>query len=162
MSEFSFIYIKTLYYRGFQLYPTVLIRKLLEATGIDHFNWLPTLTKVEAPIGTDENVPEAKRDWSNSYASVIGIMLYLVSNTRPNISFSVHQCFWFTNNSKASNDTDVKSIYWYLQATKGNGLVFNPYRKWWWVVMMMQILRDCGDMKILKTLFLLVLELYLW
>ena len=48
-------------------------------------NGLPTPTKVEAPLGTDANGSEAKRDWPNSYASVIGMMLYLASNTRPDI-----------------------------------------------------------------------------
>ena len=49
-------------------------------------NGLPTPTKVEAPLGTDVNGTESKIDWPNSYASVIGMMLYLASNTRPDIS----------------------------------------------------------------------------
>ena len=40
-------------------------------------NGLTTPTKVEAPIGIDVNGSEAKKDWPNSYASVIGMMLYL-------------------------------------------------------------------------------------
>ena len=59
---------------------------------MEHFNGLPTPTKVDAPLGTDANGSEAKRDWPNLYASVIGMMLYLASNTRPYISFAVHQC----------------------------------------------------------------------
>ena len=51
-------------------------------------NGFPTPTKVEAPLGTEVNGSEAKRYFPNSYASVIGIMLYLESNTRPDISFS--------------------------------------------------------------------------
>ena len=38
---------------------------------------LPTPTKVEAPLGTNINGSEDKRDWPNSNASVIGMMLYL-------------------------------------------------------------------------------------
>ena len=58
-------------------FKTVLIHKVLEATGMDHSNGLPAPTKVESPLGTDVNGSEAKRDWPNSYASVIGMMLYL-------------------------------------------------------------------------------------
>ena len=121
-------------------------------------NGFPTPTKVEAHLGTDINGSEAKRDWPNSYASIIGMMLYLSSNTRPDISSDVHQCAWFTHNTNVSHKTSVKRIYSYLQGTNGNGLVFNPS----WIVMLMQILRDCGDMKILKTLFVLGVELDLW
>ena len=92
MSELLGIDIKTLYNGGFQFCQTGLIRKVLEATGMEHSNGLPTPTKVEAPLGLDVNGSEAKRDWPNSYASVIGMMLYLASNTRPDISFAVHQC----------------------------------------------------------------------
>ena len=65
----------------------------------------------------------------NSYASIIGIMFYLVSNTRPDISFAVHQCARFTHNTKASHETAVKRICWYLQGTKDNDVVFNPSKK---------------------------------
>ena len=58
-------------------FQTVLIHKVLEATGMEHFNVLPTPTKVEALLVTDENGSEAKRDWPNSYASVIGMILHL-------------------------------------------------------------------------------------
>ena len=56
-------------------------------------------------------------------------MLYLASNTRPDISFAVHQCARFTHNTKVSHETAVKRLFWYLQGTKDNVLVFNPYKK---------------------------------
>ena len=129
MSEFLGIVIKTLDDGGFPFCQTGLIRKVLKATGMDHFNGLPTPTKVEAPLGTDANGSEAKRDFTNSYASVIGMMLYLTSNTRPGIYFAVHQCAQFTYNTKVSHETDVKKTCRYVQGTKNNGLVFNPSKK---------------------------------
>ena len=57
------------------------------------------------------------------------MMLYLAPNTRPDISFAVHQCAWFTHNTKASHETSVKRICPYLQGTKENGIVFNPSKK---------------------------------
>ena len=57
------------------------------------------------------------------------MMLYLASNTIPDISFAVHQCAIFTHNTKESHETAVKRICWYLQGTTDNGLVFNPSSK---------------------------------
>ena len=96
---------------------------------MDHYNGLSTTTKVEAPFGTDANGSDAKRDWTNSYAYFIGMMLYLASNTRPDISFAVHQCARFTHNTKVSHETAVKRIFRYLQGTNLNGLVLNPSKK---------------------------------
>ena len=73
MYEILGIYINTLGDGGFQFYQNVLILKVLESTDMEHCNGLLTPTKVEAPIGTDVNFSEAKRDWTNSYASSIGI-----------------------------------------------------------------------------------------
>ena len=129
MSEFLGIDINTLDDGGFQFCQTGLIRKVLEAIGMEDCNGLPTPTKVEAIIGTYTNGSEAKRYWTNSCDSFIGMMLYLASNTRPDISFSVHQCDWFTHNTKASQNTSVKRICRYLQGTKDNGIVFNPSKK---------------------------------
>ena len=83
-------------------------------------NGLPTPTKVEAPLLTDVNSSEAKRDWPNSYASVIGMMLYLASNTRPYISFAIHQCARFTHDTKVSHKTAVKDISGLLFDAKYN------------------------------------------
>ena len=89
----------------------------------------PTPTKVEAPLGIYGNNTEADRYWSNLYASVIGTMLYLASNTIPDIYFAVIQCARFTHNTKASHEIDTNIIFWYLQVTKYNGLVFNQSNK---------------------------------
>ena len=57
------------------------------------------------------------------------MMLYLASNTIPDVSFAVNQCARFTHNTKVSHGTAVKMMCWYLQGTKENGLVFNRYKK---------------------------------
>ena len=62
VSEFLVIDIKTLDDGGFQFFQNGLIRKVLEATGIEHCDGFPTPTKVEEPLGTDVNGTEAKRD----------------------------------------------------------------------------------------------------
>ena len=127
MYDFFGIDIKTLDDGVFQFCQTVLICKFLEATSMEHCNGFQTSTKVETPLGKDANGSEAKRYWPSSYDYVIGMMLYLASNTRPDISFAVHQCARFTYNTKASNEMNVKRICRYLQGTKDTGLVFNPF-----------------------------------
>ena len=103
MSEIFGIDIKTLDDGVFQFCQTGLIRKVLKVTGMEHCNGLPIPTKVEAHLGTDANVSEGNRYCPNSYDYVIGMILYLVSNTISYIYFSVNQCACFTHNTKASH-----------------------------------------------------------
>ena len=56
-------------------------------------------------------------------------MLYLESNKIPDIFFAIHQCNQFTHNTKSSQETFAKRICRYIQGTKGNGIVFNIYKK---------------------------------
>ena len=74
MSEFLVIDIKTLDDDGFQFCQNGFIVEVLETTEREHCNGFTTPTKVEEPIGTEANGSEAKRDWTNSYDSVIEIM----------------------------------------------------------------------------------------
>ena len=118
VSELLVIDIKTLDDGEFQFYQTELIRKVSEFTGMEHCNGLLTPTKVEAPLGIDTYGYEDKRYWPNSYVSVIGMLLYLTSNSRPYISYVVHQCDQFKNNTRESHETAVKMICRYLQGSK--------------------------------------------
>ena len=162
MSEFLGIDIKTLDNGGFNFFQTGLIRKVLEDTGMEHCNGLPTPTKFEAPLGTDTNGSESKRDWPNSYTYVIVMMLHLASNTRPDICFDVHQCARFTHNTMASHETYVEIICWYIQVIKYKGLVFNSSKK-----LVVYCYADANFTGLwghdnTQTLFLLGLGLYLW
>ena len=67
---------------------------------MENCDGLQTPTKAEALLETDYNGYDYKRDWANSYASVIAMIFYLESNTRPDISFSICQCNQFTPNIK--------------------------------------------------------------
>ena len=127
VSEFLGIDIKTLDNGEFHFYQNRLIHKILEAAGMESCNFLPTTNKVEKPLGEYDNGHEVKRDWPKLYASVIGMMLYLVSNK--DIYFSVHQCGQFNNNIKASHDIYVKKICWYLQGNKDKCPMSIPSKK---------------------------------
>ena len=66
-----------------------------------------------------------------NYRSVIGKLNYLAMNTRPDISFAVHQCAKYCNNPKMIHEKAVKYIGRYLAGTKdhdgvGRGIILTP------------------------------------
>lgn len=105
---------------------TGLITRIAEATGLTNSNpnWTPTSHDA---LGADPNGPAMKDDWN--YRSVIGMLLYLSTNTRPDIAFAVSQAARFSNNPKQSHATAVKTIVRYLYGTKDKGTVVKPTGK---------------------------------
>ena len=99
---------------------------MLKATGLQDCNPDKTRTS-QKPLGTDKNISEFVEQWS--YSSVVGILLYLVANSRPEIAYAVHQCARFTHNPKASHGAAVKRICRYLQGTKMKGLILKPSKQ---------------------------------
>ena len=100
-----------------------LIDKILKTTGMVNCNGKQTPAMI-MPLGTDAEGKVFQEDWN--YASVIGMLLYLCSNSRPDIQFAVHQCARFTHCPRNSHAEAIKRICRYLQATKNKGLVFKP------------------------------------
>ena len=96
--DFLGINIKELDGGVFKFYQTGLIQKIFQATGMEHFNGFPKLTKVESNLGTYENGTEVKRYCPNSYSSVIVMMFYLTSKTIKDFSFSFNTCACFIHN----------------------------------------------------------------
>ena len=85
-----------------------LIQKIIAATKLTNCkpNWTPT--KKEA-LGSD---PDGER-WDNkewNYASVVGMLLYVSNNTRPDITYAVSQVAHFTAAPRVSHATAVKTI----------------------------------------------------
>ena len=64
-----------------------------------------------------------KESWS--YPSVVGMLLYLSCNTRPDIAFSVSQVARFTHVPKQSHAKAVKMIGRYLAGTCDKGTVIS-------------------------------------
>ena len=54
------------------------------------------------------------------------MLLYLASNSRPDIAFATHQCACFTHSPKASHEAAILRICCCLQGTKDDGLIFTP------------------------------------
>ncbi|MGH3053588.1 MAG: reverse transcriptase domain-containing protein, partial [Gaiellaceae bacterium] len=100
-----------------------LIERVLEATHMTNCNGKAT-PAVTTPIGNDPEGDDRKEDWH--YASIIGMLMFLQANTRPDISFAVHQCARFTHCPKRLHEEAVKHICRYLQRTKDKGIIFKP------------------------------------
>ena len=79
------------------------------------------------PLGKDENGQQRAEGWN--YRSVVGMMSYLATNSRPDIAFAVNQCCRFSNDSKPSHKKAVKRIGRYLQGTFERGMVITPNSK---------------------------------
>ena len=100
-----------------------LINKVLNYTGLAEATPKDTPSALE-PVGTDANGKPYQEDWN--YAAAVGMLLYLSSNTRPDIQFAVHSAARFTHNPKHSHAQAVKRICRYLKGTKDKGIFFKP------------------------------------
>jgi hypothetical protein len=100
-----------------------LIEKIVSATGLQncHPNRLPA---AQVALGSDPDGPPMCEQWS--YPSVVGMLLYLSTYTRPGIAFAVSQVARFTSSPKQSHTTAVKTIVRYLWATLDKGTIMKP------------------------------------
>ena len=75
------------------------------------------------PLTHDEDGEPCQSSFS--YASVVGMMLYLVGHTRPDIAYAVNCCAWYMLAPKLVNEVALKRIGRYLKATRDKGLILN-------------------------------------
>ena len=105
---------------------TGLIDRIAEATGLTSSNPNHTPTQNDA-LGKDIDGPPMMESWS--YRSVVGMLLYLSTNTRPDIAYAVSQVARFSNDPKKSHATAVKTIVRYLVGTREQGTLVTPTGK---------------------------------
>ena len=108
-----------------ELKQTGLIDRIIKVMGLEDSLLKPTLALPE-PLGKDEKGAKACEKWS--YASVVGMMMYLSSNSRPDIAFAVHQAARFTHNPRHSHEQALKRIARYLKGTRTRGMIIRPSR----------------------------------
>lgn len=104
-----------------------LIDKIIAATNMQDCNPKPTPADAKT-LGKDKNGKPFKEQWG--YASVVGMLLYLSGNSRPDIAFAVNQAARFTHDPKDSHSTAIKRIVKYLKGTRDKGLIFKPSTDW--------------------------------
>ena len=104
---------------------TGLIDRVIEALGLDSKLSTSKCTPAEAmPLTYDKNSESPKGSFS--YSSVIGMLLYLLGHSRPNIANAVNCCARCMLNSCVSHEKALKQIGRYLKATMDKGLVLHP------------------------------------
>jgi hypothetical protein len=109
----------------FLLTQTGLIEKTLKAAGMEdaHRVFTPAST---TPIGADRDGALFNEDWE--HVTVVGMLMYLPANTRPDIACAVHQAARHTHAPRASHAVSVKRILRYLCGTRDKGIYFQPNR----------------------------------
>ena len=97
-----------------------LIQKIIEATGMQDCNpnWTPA---IQQTLAIDPDGESMVKDWS--YPSIVGMLLYLSTKTRPDISFAVSQVARFSHNPKRSHVSAIKTIVRYLHRTADKGTI---------------------------------------
>jgi hypothetical protein len=93
-----------------------LIQKIIETTGMQDCN--PNHTPaIKDTLGSDPDGEPMTDSWS--YRSVVGMMLYLSTNIRPDIAYAMSQVARFSHNPKKSHATEIKlCIIWLEPRTK--------------------------------------------
>ena len=104
---------------GYMMTQEGLTQKILKTVDMMDSNRKATPSGV-TPLGSDGNGDPATESWG--YASVIGMLLYLSSNSCPEIQFAVHQCARFTHNPRKRCTDSIKRICKYLKGTQGIGI----------------------------------------
>ncbi len=100
-----------------------LINKVIKYTGMDDAKIKHT-PAADAPLGSDKDGEPLDEEWSMPAA--VGMLLYISSNTRPDIQFAVHQVARFTHSPKKSHGQALKRIIRYLIKTRDMGIRFVP------------------------------------
>jgi|AntRauTorckE5430_2_1112549.scaffolds.fasta_scaffold04696_1 hypothetical protein len=97
-----------------------LIAKIIAATGLETCSTNKVPAAREA-LGIDPEGAPMEERWS--YPSIVGMLLYLSNNTRPDLAFAVSQVARFTHNPKKSHASAVKIIVRYLAGTSDKGTI---------------------------------------
>jgi hypothetical protein len=119
---------------SFILSQSGLISKVLKTVDMEECNSVATPAST-TPLHSDKEGPDMNKSWE--YPVIVGMLMYLATNSCPDIAFVVHQCARFTHCPKSSHATAVKQILRYLQGTKTKGITLTPSKP--------RLLRGCAD-----------------
>ena len=101
-----------------------LIARIIDAL---HIEDMPSVaTPADRVLGKDLDGEPASGDFN--YSSVVGMLWYLLSNSRPELAFAVSQAARFAFNPKRSHELALIRIGQYLKGTATQGLIMEPMK----------------------------------
>ena len=109
---------------SFTLTQVGLINKVLSAAGMENSKATVKTPAATTPLGLDVDGEPFNENWD--YPVIIGMLMYLAQNSRPDIAYAVHQCACFTHSPRHSHGVGVKRILRYLNSTKDKGMTLRP------------------------------------
>jgi hypothetical protein len=107
--------------------PTFSQAKILDLSGLADYNAKATPVDKD-PLGPGTNAdPPHDEPWE--YAALLGCLMYLANNIRPDIQYAVHECARYTHHPMAIHSKAIKQIIWYLVGTSDKGIIFTPRKE---------------------------------
>ncbi len=100
-----------------------LIKRIIDALGLESS---PIKYTPAAATPLVKNVDGDPPNGHYNYASVIGMLQYLHSHSRPDITFAVSQCAWYVHGTRRSHEMALEHLGQYLKGTMDKGLVLKP------------------------------------
>ena len=74
-----------------------LIERIITAVGLEGATSKSTPAECGA-LASDKDGDPCNADFN--YASIVGMLMYLCANTRPDLTFAVHQCACFSHHAR--------------------------------------------------------------
>ena len=106
---------------------TGLIDRVITALGLDDVTVKMKSTPAERrPLIKDVDGDPSSESFS--YASIVGMMLYLSGHTRPDLAYAVNACARYTFCPRRSHEVALKRIGRYLKLTRDKGLILTPVK----------------------------------
>jgi hypothetical protein len=96
---------------------------VIKAGGMEDCNKVATPAEA-SPVGADIDGLPFNETWE--FASLVGMLMYLASNSRPDIAYAVHQEAIYSHGTKNSHAIAVKRILRYLKGTADKGIILKP------------------------------------
>ena len=100
-----------------------LVERVLKTLGLEKSAGKPTPSNMGVLVPDVDGEPPSE-PWG--YSSVVGMLMYLAANSRPDIAFSVHQCARYAHHPRRSHEEAIKRIGRYLNGTKERGMIIKP------------------------------------